>query len=110
MCVCVCVCVSGHLFVVGGRRNHHHICSDARVSRYSFVYLGAKTTQRTLPAKTCETRTEDEGRGQLGVRLQSRETDIQISGCGAEQSSPRHGATSRLYNVGPEQSEGSMES
>ena len=33
----------------------------ASVSRYSFVYWGAKTTQRAVPAKTCQTGREDEG-------------------------------------------------
>ena len=80
ICVCVCVCVCIHIYiererereremcgeslcVVGDRRNYlQHIWSSVRVSRSSFVYFGAKTTQRAVPTWTCETGRKDKWR------------------------------------------------
>ena len=71
-----------------------------RRQRYSFAYFDTKTTQRAVPAKTCETGREDEGRGQLGVRLEQRIRDSSPRRTAA-QSTLRRGsrAVGRLYGV-----------
>ena len=66
MCVCVCVCLC-MLWVASGIIVN--IFEVVPMSRYSFVYFGVKTIQRAVPAKTCKTRRENEGRWELGVRL-----------------------------------------
>ena len=50
--------------------------------------FGARTTQRAVPAKICETGRENEGRSQLGGRLRSRVRNSN-PGRGASQSALR---------------------
>ena len=94
--VCVCVCIYIYIYVykwmymrgslcvfMDGwpKRGSYlrHLWSGAGVSRKPFlVYIGAKTTEKAVPAKTCKPRAEEHlewgvrRRGsQLGVELQS---------------------------------------
>ena len=93
VCIYTYIYGGGSLCVVGGRRNHlQHLWSGARVSRYSFVYFGVKTTQRAVPTKTYKTGREDEGRGHFRSETPKQWVINSSQRHRAGQSALRHGS------------------